>query len=347
MGFRFGRAVTSAETTENGAYLAFACGLSIWGWQLVSFYMGYLTGPRKTACAPDCMGWRRFIEAIRTSLYHELTVCLSLVVLVLLTWGQPNQLAVWTFLTLWWMHQSAKLNVFFGVPNLGEELLPDHLHYLRSFMARKPMNLLFPISVTISTIVAVVLVQKAIGRESTPFEATAFTMLATLMALAIAEHWFLVTPLPVNALWQWGVKGASNGDAGSARHAAGSAENQAQRQDFPTLAPSCAIRNDEALLSTGGAGLESWTNDMPGLCDARGLRNVLDSVGSGIYGDVESLKGVVRTSASWIRFEVADARASIAPFAPHRSPEPLVVAVGRRFDRIGLKAAFDACLASG
>ena len=86
---------------------------------------------------------------------------------------------------------------------------------------------------------------------------------------------------------------------------------------------------------------------MPGLCDARGLRNVLDLVGSGIFGEVELLKGVVRTSASWICFEVADARASIAPFAPHRSPEPLVIAVGRRFDRIGLKAAFDACSASG
>ena len=164
-----------------------------------------------------------FVEAIGTSLYHELTVCLSVLVLAALTWGQPNQVAVWTFITLWWMHQSAKLNVFFGVPNLGEELLPEHLRYLRSFMAQKPMDLLFPISVTISTIVAVVLVQKAIAAESTPFEATAFTMLATLMALAIAEHWFLVTPLPANALWQWGVKTASNDDPASALQPGGGA----------------------------------------------------------------------------------------------------------------------------
>jgi hypothetical protein len=39
------------------------------------------------------------------------------------------------------------------------------------------------------------------GVAATPFEATSFTMLATLMALAVAEHWFLVVPLNANALW--------------------------------------------------------------------------------------------------------------------------------------------------
>ena len=51
------------------------------------------------------------------------------------------------------MHQSAKLNMFFGVPNLGEEMLPEHLRYLASFMTRRPMNMFFPVSVTVSTIV--------------------------------------------------------------------------------------------------------------------------------------------------------------------------------------------------
>ena len=31
------------------------------------------------------------------------------------------------------MHESAKLNVFFGVPNLGEEMLPAHLRYLATY----------------------------------------------------------------------------------------------------------------------------------------------------------------------------------------------------------------------
>jgi len=66
-----GLATSSAETTSAAAYEAFACGLLVWAWQLVSYYMGFITGPRKTACEADCVGWKRFVEAVRTSLYHE------------------------------------------------------------------------------------------------------------------------------------------------------------------------------------------------------------------------------------------------------------------------------------
>ncbi len=31
-------------------------------------------------------------------------------------------------------------------------------------------------------------------------------MLASLMALAVLEHWLLVVPLPVDAFWQWGIQ---------------------------------------------------------------------------------------------------------------------------------------------
>ena len=53
---------------------------------------------------------------------------------------------VWTFMPLWLMRTSAKLNVFLGGINLGEEFLPPHLRYLLSFMARRPMNVLMPLS---------------------------------------------------------------------------------------------------------------------------------------------------------------------------------------------------------
>jgi hypothetical protein len=39
--------------------------------------------------------------------------------------------------------------------------------------------------------------------EATGFDVTGYTILATLMALAVAEHWFLVAPFHANALWQW------------------------------------------------------------------------------------------------------------------------------------------------
>jgi len=201
----WGVVASSVRTTEAAAYCAFASGLAAFAWQLVSFYTGYVTGPRKTVCPPDCRGWRRFIEAIRTSLYHEVALMSFALLLALLIHGAPNQFGLWTFLALWWMHSSAKLNVYFGVPNLNEELLPEHMRYLVSFMTRRPMNLFFPISVTLSTIVMVLLAQQALA-ASTGFEATGFTILATLVMLAVAEHWFLVAPVHVNALWSWGVK---------------------------------------------------------------------------------------------------------------------------------------------
>ncbi|KAF0125011.1 MAG: hypothetical protein FD148_2335, partial [Methylocystaceae bacterium] len=196
----WGIVATRSETTASSAYYAFLCGLIAWAWQLVSYYMGFITGPCKTACPPHLRGWRRFIEAVRTSLYHEIAIILCAVALVALTRNQPNQIGAWTFLILWWMHTSAKLNLYFGAPNLSEELLPEHLRYLATFMTRRPMNLFFPLSVSASTIVTVLIAQKALV-ATTAFELVGFTILATLMALAVAEHWFLVAPLRANALW--------------------------------------------------------------------------------------------------------------------------------------------------
>lgn len=201
----WGVVATRSETTASSAYYAFVCGLTAWAWQLVSYYMGFITGPCKTACPPHLRGWRRFIEAVRTSLYHEIAIILCAVALVALTRNQSNQIGAWTFLILWWMHTSAKLNLYFGAPNLSEELLPEHLRYLATFMTRRPMNLFFPLSVSASTIVTVLIAQKALV-ATTAFELVGFTILATLMALAVAEHWFLVAPLRANALWSWGVK---------------------------------------------------------------------------------------------------------------------------------------------
>ncbi len=203
----WGIAATRGDTGASAAYCAFGCGLTAWGWQLVSYYMGFVTGPRKTACPPELRGWARFVEAVRTSLYHELAIIACSIALVALTWDQPNRIGFWTFVILWWMHTSAKLNLFFGAPNLSEEFLPEHLRYLVTYMTRRPMNLFFPVSVTASTVVTVLIAQKALAATS-EFELVGFTILATLMFLAVAEHWFLFAPIHANALWSWGAKEA-------------------------------------------------------------------------------------------------------------------------------------------
>jgi putative photosynthetic complex assembly protein 2 len=201
----YGLGVTADDATVKGAYLAFTFGLLAWGWQEISFYMGYVTGPRNHPCEEGCAGWRHFGHAVATSLWHELAIIASAAVVFWLTWGSVNQIGCWTFMVLWWMHQSAKLNVFLGVRNLNEEFLPEHLDFLKSYLTKKPMNLLFPVSVTVSTVITVMLAEKALAADATAFEAAGYTFLAVMMTLAILEHWFLVLPLPAAALWHWGL----------------------------------------------------------------------------------------------------------------------------------------------
>ena len=199
----WGLQASSHDTTLKAAYCAFSCGLLAWGWQEISFYMGFVTGPRRAPCPEGCSGWKHFGHAIQTSLWHELAIIGSGGIVVALTWGGANQIGMWTFMVLWWMHQSAKLNVFLGVRNLNEEFLPDHLQFLRSFLTKKSMNLLFPVSITVSMVIQVKLVQAAVAPHATAFDAAGYCFLSTLMFLAILEHWLLMLPLPAAALWGW------------------------------------------------------------------------------------------------------------------------------------------------
>ncbi len=194
---------SSGDVSLRGAYWAFSCGLLAWGWQEISFYMGYVTGPRTAPCPEGCHGWRHFGHAIQTSLWHELAIIAAGIAVVALTWHQPNQVGTWSFMVLWWMHQSAKLNVFLGVRNLNEEFLPEHLQFLRSFLTKKSMNLLFPVSITVSMVIMVKLVQAATAAQASRFDAASYSFLSTMMGLAILEHWLLMLPLPAAALWGW------------------------------------------------------------------------------------------------------------------------------------------------
>lgn len=198
--------LTRDDTTVEGAYAAFAAGLMIWAWQEMAFLMGFVTGPRKQACAPGCRGWRHFLHGVHALLHHELALLAGGALVIALTWGGANLVGLWTYVALWVMRQSAKLNLFLGVRNLGESLMPEHLHYLKGYFRRRPMNPLLPFSVLLSGGLALLLTVTALAPEATPFEATAQLLLATLLALAAIEHLFLVLPVPLDALWQWAMR---------------------------------------------------------------------------------------------------------------------------------------------
>ena len=191
------------QTNVLGAYIGFTCGVLTWGWMEMSYFMGFVTGPRKAECPQGCSGWRRFWLAIQTSLYHELSIVAAGGAMLWATWEAPNQVGTWTFVILWWMRWSAKLNLFFGVPNLNEDWLPEHIRFLTSYLCKRPMNLLFPISVSVATVVMCLLVVAALDVPPNGFAGVALILTATLLALAILEHWFLVLPLADGALWNW------------------------------------------------------------------------------------------------------------------------------------------------
>jgi putative photosynthetic complex assembly protein 2 len=202
----YGLATTRNDTSVAAAYIAFTCTIVVWGWQETGFLLGYITGPRQEPCPPDATEWQRFCLAVQTILYHECALLILAVAVLGMTWGAPNPVGAWTFLVLWAMRLSAKLNLFLGVRNLSDELLPPHLAYLQSYFVRRPMNLLFPVVVTAATAFAAILWAEAFTVGVDPFTATALTFAATLLTLAVLEHWFLVIPLPTTALWSWGLR---------------------------------------------------------------------------------------------------------------------------------------------
>ena len=100
----------------------------------------------------------------------------------------------------------AKLNLFLGVRNANADLLPPHLSYLQTYFQRRSLNALFPLSVAIGTVVACLLVQRAIAPEASAGQTAGLMLVATLMALAVIEHWLMVLPVNINALWQWAMR---------------------------------------------------------------------------------------------------------------------------------------------
>lgn len=204
-----------ADTSWTGAYVGFAAAIVIWGWHEMGFLMGFVAGPRKTPCPPDLRGWARFKAATATVIHHEIAIAANLLLLVALTWGQPNQSAPLTFALLFGLRLSAKFNLFFGVPNLSDEIFPAHLAYLKTYFGAKSISALYPFSVLGCAAVAswAWLSAEAAPAQSGP--AVTATLLAGLAALGLVEHLFLIMPVRDAKMWSW----ASSGEKSPAKAA--------------------------------------------------------------------------------------------------------------------------------
>ena len=204
---------TAGQSGVASAYCAFTCALLVWGWHELSFLTGWVTGPRQQVLDTGATGWRRFVQATQTLIWHELAILATGLLIAALTWGGTNQVGAATFAVLWVMRISAKLNVFLGVRNLSLHFLPPHLRYLGSYFRKRAMNVLFPFAVTAATVVAVALVREALAQPAGSAAAVGAWLVATLLVLALVEHWLLVLPLEATALWRWAMHKPSSSRA--------------------------------------------------------------------------------------------------------------------------------------
>lgn len=195
---------TLGDVTPLGAVLAFLSALAIWGWIELAFLTGVITGPNSYPLPPNTPEWERFIRAWGTLAYHEMLLVFTLITMILIDWnlGAANKFATWTFAVLFFARISAKLNLFWGVPRINVDFLPNALSHLATYFRIRPLNWLFPISVSALTF-AVACWLERINSAETQGQIIGFALLTALTALALLEHWVMVLPIPDEKLWRW------------------------------------------------------------------------------------------------------------------------------------------------
>jgi putative photosynthetic complex assembly protein 2 len=197
-----GLVVSSAELTVPNVYVAFLSTLLVWGWVELAFLAGVITGSERRACPPSLAGRERFIRAWHTVSHHELLLFFILLVILAVTRGSENTVGLWTYTILFVARISAKLNLFFGVPRINTEFVPQPLQHLKSYFRQGPITLAFPIGVSFLSIAAACFAERLFA-SGTPAAVIGFALLTALAALAAIEHWLMVVPLPDAKLWRW------------------------------------------------------------------------------------------------------------------------------------------------
>jgi putative photosynthetic complex assembly protein 2 len=194
------------STDAFAAYASFAAALVIWGWHELSFLTGAVTGPRRDPLPEVATGWTRFRLSAATVIHHELALFVTLILLVIVSRGLPNQTGAAAFAILFVMRLSTKFNIFLGVPNFSSDILPPRLAYLKSYFRTRRFNPLMPFSLLAGTVLTWWLGSTALA---TPGDAAiGYTLLAAIAALGVIEHLFLVLPIGDTALWRWAIPNA-------------------------------------------------------------------------------------------------------------------------------------------
>ena len=204
-----GHGPAGPDTTD--AYISFGAALVIWGWLELTFLTGIVAGPRRIVSDPEARGWRRFSDAAATLIYHELAIAAVMVILVSLTWNSANMTGTIIFSVLFALRLSAKLNLFVGVPNMSDEIMPGHLEYLKTYFGPRRLHGALAFSLVVLLGLSIWLGMRALAAPADSFAAVSGTLVFTLAALGALEHLFLALPFRDGALWRWAVPGNQQG----------------------------------------------------------------------------------------------------------------------------------------
>ena len=198
----WGYEATLDSTSIGAAYGSFLAALAIWGWIEIAFLTGVISGPNLRDCPINTPELERFVRAWGTIAYHESLLVGVLIIMWLYGQGAENTFGLWTFMVLFFARVSAKLNLYFGVPKINTEFLPEALGHLASHFRISKMNWGFPISVSVLTFAVGCWMERLYTADSAG-AVTGFALLTAITALALLEHWLMVLPLPDAKLWRW------------------------------------------------------------------------------------------------------------------------------------------------
>lgn len=193
-------AATAADATALSAYAGFTAAIVVWGFIELTFLTGLITGPNKRGAL--ALGEARFRPAVAAVILHELALAAGGIAIWIAAGGAISATAFATYALLWVMRLCAKLNLFLGVPQLHDELMPAPIAHLRGHFRRRPISARLVICILASLGGAVCLGWLATTSSSAGI-ATGNALLATLLLLAALEHVFMLVPIPLMKMWDW------------------------------------------------------------------------------------------------------------------------------------------------
>ncbi|MEH6789320.1 putative photosynthetic complex assembly protein PuhE [Parasphingorhabdus sp.] len=194
--------LTSHSTEIWAIYTSFLGGLLIWAWHEISFLTGAVAGSHRDPCPESATSWQRFSMATMALIHHEMAIAMTAALLLSLAAMTANPAGAYAFALLAIFRLSSKLNIYRGVPNLSDELLPAHLEYLKSYFG--PRKLAPSLVISIAAILGLALYFYYMAmRADTAHGGVQAGLLCCLSLLAALEHLFLAIPFRDSRLWQW------------------------------------------------------------------------------------------------------------------------------------------------